>query len=320
MSDVFDRLVARTTHRAPTLVARRPSRFEPAASTRSAAPPVPEPGLETEGDVQGAEVEPGELLVRRGEPRVAPAQRRARLATSVEGVPDDAPRTTAPTGRRRPSSASVPRDSAVLDDESGRVPEPDRQSPPRSASAAHRSETSSARANPSRIAMPEQSAPEPSSAGTPPIHTATGEVMVRSASTTGTETSSSDQRREAISRSTIRTPETRTISPGALLADHLAPALVESGALTEAEVARLVAVPMRDRGRPRHDGRTSVGIDPVEVPAAAEVHLHIDRLEVRRPPAPPPPAPATREPAGARPVDHTAYLDRQRRRGGTGRP
>ncbi|WP_460625420.1 hypothetical protein [Intrasporangium mesophilum] len=137
----------------------------------------------------------------------------------------------------------------------------------------------------------------------------------------GTETNSSDQRRGALSRSTIRTPATRTIGPEALLADHLGPALVESGALTEAEVARLVAVPTRDRDRPRHDGRTSVGIDPVEVPAAAEVHLHIDRLEVRRPPAPPPPAsPATRETAGSHPVDHTAYLDRQRRRAGTGRP
>ena len=54
----------------------------------------------------------------------------------------------------------------------------------------------------------------------------------------------------------------------------------------------------------------------------AEVHLHIDHLEVRRPPAQPPaqppPARATREPAGSRPVDHAAYLDRQRRRGGAG--
>ncbi|HET7799479.1 MAG TPA: hypothetical protein VFL38_03600 [Humibacillus xanthopallidus] len=106
-----------------------------------------------------------------------------------------------------------------------------------------------------------------------------------------------------------------------LLADHLGPALVEAGALTEAEVARLVAVPLRDRDRARHDGRTPVAIDPVEVPATAEVHLHIDRLDVRRPPAPQPPAArAAREPAGSRPVDHTAYLDRQRRRTGTGRP
>jgi hypothetical protein len=113
----------------------------------------------------------------------------------------------------------------------------------------------------------------------------------------------------------------RVIEPATLLADHLGPALVEAGALSEAEVARLVAVPTRDRDRPRHDGRTPVALDPVEVPAAAEVHLHIDRLDVRRPPAPQPPAPrAVREPAGSRPVDHTAYLDRQQRRGGSGRP
>lgn len=106
-----------------------------------------------------------------------------------------------------------------------------------------------------------------------------------------------------------------------LLADHLGPALVESGALTEAEVARLVAVPRRDRDRPRHDGRTPVALEALEVPAGAELHLHIDHLEVRRPPAAQPPASrAAREPAGSRPVDHTAYLDRQRRRSGWGRP
>ena len=114
----------------------------------------------------------------------------------------------------------------------------------------------------------------------------------------------------------------RTIAPASLLADHLSPALVEAGGLTDAEVARLVAVAPADRDRPRRDGRTPVVIEPVEVPATAEVHLHIDHLEVRRPPAPqaspPPSSRATREPAGSRPVDHTAYLDRQRRRGRAG--
>jgi hypothetical protein len=125
--------------------------------------------------------------------------------------------------------------------------------------------------------------------------------------------------RASLPSSDSRSTERRIITPEALLADHLGPALVEAGALTEAEVARLVAVPPRDRDRPRHDGRTPVAVDPVEVPATAEVHLHIDHLEVRRPPAPQPAGSrAAREPAGSRPVDHTAYLDRQRRR--TGRP
>ncbi len=118
-----------------------------------------------------------------------------------------------------------------------------------------------------------------------------------------------------------RTETSRTIAPAALLADHLGPALVEAGALTEAEVARLVAVAPGDRERARRDGRTPIAIEPLEVPATAEVHLHIDHLEVRRPPAQPPVQPqarATREPEGSRPVDHTAYLDRQRRRGGAG--
>ncbi|WP_404390526.1 hypothetical protein [Humibacillus xanthopallidus] len=113
----------------------------------------------------------------------------------------------------------------------------------------------------------------------------------------------------------------RTITPATVLTEHLGPALVEAGALTDTEVARLVAVAPADRDRPRRDGRTPVAIEPVEVPATAEVHLHIDHLEVRRPPAPQassPSARATREPAGSRPVDHTAYLDRQRRRGRAG--
>jgi hypothetical protein len=87
-------------------------------------------------------------------------------------------------------------------------------------------------------------------------------------------------------------------------------------------VARLVAVAPGDRDRPRRDGRTPVAIEAVDVPVTGEVHLHIDHLEVRRPPAQPPTQPASaraaREPAGSRPVDHTAYLDRQRRRGGAG--
>jgi hypothetical protein len=150
---------------------------------------------------------------------------------------------------------------------------------------------------------------------------ATGEVVARMASTSAPQRDPVDLQREPLSPSGSRSTERRIITPEMLLVDHLGPALVDAGALTEAEVARLVAVPARDRDRPRHDGRTPVGIDPVEVPATAEVHLHIDHLDVRRPPAPQPPSPrAAREPAGSRPVDHTAYLDRQRRRTGTGRP
>lgn len=143
--------------------------------------------------------------------------------------------------------------------------------------------------------------------------------MEQMVSAAGPGRDSTNLKRDALLPDDSRTTERRTITPEALLADHFGPALVDAGALTEAEVARLVAVPARDRDRPRHDGRTPVAIDPVEVPATAEVHLHIDHLEVRRPPGPQPPGSrAAREPAGARPVDHTAYLDRQRRR--TGRP
>lgn len=111
----------------------------------------------------------------------------------------------------------------------------------------------------------------------------------------------------------------RVIPAAELLADHIAPALVAARALTRREAARLVPVPPGEGRRRRPDGRTPVGLGPVEVPAAGDVHVHIDRLEVIReaPPASPGPAPAVPpRPAAAAPsgAGHAEYLARQRRR------
>lgn len=112
-------------------------------------------------------------------------------------------------------------------------------------------------------------------------------------------------------------PADRVVTAAELLADHIAPALVDARMLHPREAAGLVAVPRGDEGRPRRDGRTPVGLDPVEAPGSGEVHVHIDRIEISReapvaPAAPAAAAPATR--AAASP--HDDYLTRQRRRWG----
>jgi hypothetical protein len=329
MSDVFDRLVARATHRAPMVVARRPSRFEPSsAGLRASALP----GTDVEGDdaTGGEHHAQGEIRsAASGSARSAasPATRAARV--DDEGWHDPDRDRDSDGDRSQPTTAT----GAVVDPP---TPRPTRAvvSPPSrprlradtspagtqlatgSAPATHRSQTRTPRAERrpdatattaaaaaaeallALVTAPPAPRPDPALVGEPDRRRST---------------------RESLHRKESRGLTTRTIAPETLLADHLGPALVEAGALTESEVARLVAVAPEDRDRPRRDGLTPVTIEPVEVPATGEVHLHIDHLEVRRPPAqpaPPPPARATREPAGSRAVDHTAYLDRQRRRGG----
>jgi hypothetical protein len=110
----------------------------------------------------------------------------------------------------------------------------------------------------------------------------------------------------------IRQRPSRRIEPAALLAEHIAPALIRTRALTKLEAARMVAVPREQAHRRRADGRTPVGIDPPEVPAG-EIHVHIDRIDVR------PAAPASTPPPGAAAqpkVDHAEYLARQAARWG----
>ncbi len=101
----------------------------------------------------------------------------------------------------------------------------------------------------------------------------------------------------------------RTVDPATLLADHIAPALVTARAVTPGQAQRLLAVPRKEQDRRRTDLLVPVGIDPVEIPAEGDIHVHIDRIIVR-------PEPAAAQPPPPRPVDHSDYLARQRQRWG----
>jgi cell division septation protein DedD len=92
------------------------------------------------------------------------------------------------------------------------------------------------------------------------------------------------------------------VPPEELLRQHLAPALVDRGALSAEDAARL----------------TAVGLDPIEVPAGGDVHVHLGHVEVVQQapalPKPEPPRSAAGSPARADRVDHADYLARQQRR------
>ena len=333
MSDVFDRLVARATHRAPMVVARRPSRFEPgSAALRAplllatdvedddATGTVPHGSGEIDWPASGSGRSATSAATHAAGvgvagPRAALADHDSDGGGSRAGA---ATRTVSPPVTPRPTRAAVapPSGLGLGADRGprGTGPQPTTGAIP----TPHRSEAFTPRAE-----------RRPAATAATAATAAAGALGVMAAASAAPRpdpalVAEPDRRRstrESLQRKESRGLTTRTIAPETLLADHLGPALVEAGALTESEVARLVAVAPGDRDRPRRDGRTPVTIEPVEVPATGEVHLHIDHLEVRRPPAqpaPPPPGRATREPAGSRAVDHTAYLDRQRRRGGAG--
>ncbi|MFE6970152.1 hypothetical protein [Isoptericola sp. NPDC057653] len=99
-------------------------------------------------------------------------------------------------------------------------------------------------------------------------------------------------RRDGSAR-TPRDPASAAIAPEDLLREHVAPALAGRGVLDLAA----------------GDDLAAPGLGPVEAPAGAVVHVHVERVDVHRP-APDPPR-AARE--GAR-VDHADYLARQQRR------
>ncbi len=111
-------------------------------------------------------------------------------------------------------------------------------------------------------------------------------------------------------------PDARPVSQGVMtpetfLRDHLGPALAHLGAIGERDRHALVPMPTAAPAAPIRDGAVAVGVDPVEVPAGGEVHVHIGRVEVTR--AQPGPAPAA--PRSPRPTpDHAAYLARQQDR------
>jgi hypothetical protein len=103
----------------------------------------------------------------------------------------------------------------------------------------------------------------------------------------------------------------RVLPPEMFLRDHLGPALARLGAIAERELPALVPISADAPGRPPRAGAIAVGVDPVELPAGAEVHVHIERVQiVREQPAPSSAAP---NPGRGAP-DHAAYLARQQGR------
>ncbi|WP_418276931.1 hypothetical protein ACNHYB_03165 [Isoptericola jiangsuensis] len=92
-------------------------------------------------------------------------------------------------------------------------------------------------------------------------------------------------------------PASHLVGTAELLREHVAPALVAHGALAARDTLDLLAQ----------------GLEPVEVPDGRDVHVHIGRVEVQQPPRRQDPAPPVVAPATPR-VDHTDYLERQRRR------
>ena len=99
---------------------------------------------------------------------------------------------------------------------------------------------------------------------------------------------------------TAPTPPARTVSAEELLREHLAPVLVDRGALHTEDAARL----------------TAVGLDPIETPAGGDVHVHLGQVVIQQAvtPAVEPSRPASRDAGRPDRVDHADYLARQRRR------
>lgn len=98
----------------------------------------------------------------------------------------------------------------------------------------------------------------------------------------------------------IPTTPARTVPAEELLREHLAPALVDRGAVNAQDVSHL----------------TAVGIDPIQIPGGGDLHVHLGQVVVQRAIAsdPEPPRPANRDAGRRARVDHADYLDRQRRR------
>ncbi len=103
-------------------------------------------------------------------------------------------------------------------------------------------------------------------------------------------------------RHTQRPKSTRSLEPEELLREHVVPALAAQGTLRAAAAA---------------DRLAAVGLEHIEVPTGGDVHVHIERVELRQPVAPARPEPEPShagDRAGNDRVDHADYLARQQRR------
>ncbi|KQR15993.1 hypothetical protein [Cellulomonas sp. Leaf334] len=312
MGDVFDRLAARAAGTAPALAFRRASRFEPGRGREAAGTPS--------AGVVPLEVERFDVAPRDGR---APKSPRPDPPVSFPPEPpgrDVLPAVGRRTTARRVVAPLVPApDVAPLEDLVGAAPRtpavPATGTPPLDPVAARPATT-----RPS--ARPEQPGTEPDhpavAADVPPLRPAAAATGLPPApdrpgddpgETTPTASRGADRPRREEAAATGQ-PGSRTV-PAALLLDQLAPALLDARALTRREAERLVAVPTTSPRRVRPDGRGQVRLDDVRV-GAGEVHVHVDRIEVSREPAP---VPAPARPAASSPaIDHAAYLARQDRR------
>lgn len=326
---VFDRLVGRASA-GPALTVRRSGRFEAPAGPRAVDAPDATPAAER-GDVQHLDPTQDSRSTDTVRHRPAAGTDAPRAAVSQSSgagagagadpappaVPGDpgrdeprpatAPGTSGPTEPRRPALATPP--AAHQPPPSRRVPAPRQDAAP-SVPVTVPAAAAPSRRPPDGARGPLPDRTDPGRPGPVPAHGTgpTAEPTTRPTTGVGTEPIAEVRTESSAERST----GVRTVSRDELLA-HLAPALAADGALSRHEAGRLVAVPSRStRGDvQRRPGRPTVGLDPVDVPAQGEVHLHIDRVDVHRPD--PQPAPAPRSPAPAR-DDHTAYLARQESR------
>ncbi|GEL97437.1 hypothetical protein [Cellulomonas terrae] len=312
MGDVFDRLAARAAGNAPALAVRRASRFEPVRDRQAAAGFAGVVPLEVER-VDDAPPDHRAPAARRSDPPEPP----------VPAAPSPA-REAAPTvGRRAPTRTTRPLpEPPVTDDPLGAMPPAARtHALPAARTPAPEPVVERAPTTPFTTG-PEQprteTVPAPERAVAPPVRPAAAATEPRPVPAEPDddpgETSATTPRGPAGARDqTVEIPPrpgSRTV-PAALLLERLAPALLDARALTRRETERLVVVPTTTPRRARPDGRGQVRLDDVRV-GAGEVHVHVDRIEVSREPAPvpAPPRPAAPSPA----IDHAAYLAREDRR------
>ncbi|GAA1857191.1 hypothetical protein [Myceligenerans crystallogenes] len=308
MADVFDRIAARASGAAgPALTARRASRFERAPA--DAAAPAREIGP-AERELPFPERVAGSLPAapawdEAARDEVTAARPHETSPPSRDIAPDQGeptPRRSARPETAQPSvpgdrTAPAPRPALVARSEpTNRPTAPATDAPAAEAVATEAATTVAAAADAPPTRAPAARQPAPSREP----------VVTRAATRPAEPADPGEPASDTGVRDPGSPPATRTIDPAELLARYVAPALVEAGAVTRREADRLVAVPSGRRNRRAHE----VGLDQLDVPAAGDVHVHIDRLEVRRDePAAPPQAPA-----GPPQVDHADYLDRQRSR------
>ncbi|MDO8152627.1 hypothetical protein [Isoptericola sp. b408] len=334
MTDVFDRIAGRAAvspgppSRAGSVRLRRPlsfadvavspdpppsrgaeeSRTWPAAEEGRPATWPATPEQRPHEDEHEDEDEGGPApATRHGTP---PAARRGRGAMPVADDPDprspdpvEAPPSDVPAARPAPALVT-PSGAPPHDGGSPPVPappvDPAPGGPPPSVGAAVAAASAAAARPAVEVPSRPPEAPRPPAGVVPPPSTRSHDAppaAVRRPDTrsSGTGPDQSPTPRPARRRRVeTAAPPGRPLDPEELLRDHVAPALVARGTLTSDEAARLVP-----------------GTSELPQVPSGEVHVHIDRVEVRRPWPAPAPISGAAEP---RPVDHADYLARQRRR------